>query len=192
MQHLRWLQKAAAEKHTFLAKRAFTITLTLCASFTQFSDICKLPRSAAVLEGDYFRLQLEGTKMDIEDKNGLGFLWPVKNSDLCPVTVMKKWLKWPETAKVGSTPLFPKLTKKYQHISYSMLTGNLKTALAGSELPRISSHAMRAGATTDCAERGVPVENLMRAGRWKQASSAEGYVKRTCSQSREMASKLPL
>ncbi len=103
-----------------------------------------------------------------------------KNKALCPVLLMKAWLK---ASKLAQGPLFRRIDKAGSMGPMALTPQavsnivKLRAEAAGLDPTTLSAHSLRAGLATSAACAGKTLENIMRQGRWKSAEVAASYIR---------------
>ncbi len=100
-----------------------------------------------------------------------------QNLELCLVRNLKEWLKHPQVIKHKAGALFPSNRRPFVSVSKTTYKENLKVALKGSGLPKISPHGFHARFISATLERGVQPNRVQVVGRWGQECSMRPYIK---------------
>lgn len=147
----------------------------------------------ALRRSELVQIQFEHLKWE---KEGLEILLPSSKTDqqhigqfcaipygqgiLCPIRALKSWLA---VAEVDTGFIFRRITVhgtlganaltplSVNHILKARaLAANIEDAVT------FSSHSLRRGLATSAARAGAPLEDIMRAGRWKQVNTVMEYI----------------
>jgi integrase len=105
---------------------------------------------------------------------------PYGNNILCPISALKIWI---DVTDIQSGPLFRRITssdrvgqKALSPLSVNHILKQCATAAGLSNIEHLSSHSLRRGLATSAARAGVPLQTIMRAGRWKETNTVMEYI----------------
>lgn len=105
---------------------------------------------------------------------------PNGNDQLCAVRALKNWI---DLAKINSGPIFRRIHRGNCLSDLSIFPGTINRILkkhaeaAGIEnASDLSSHSMRRGLATAAGRKGVPLQSIMKQGRWKQVDTVLEYI----------------
>lgn len=119
-------------------------------------------------------------------------------TETCPVTALKQWLK---AGGIKSGPIFRKINKagRVQTSRFSgdavrqvLLKRAVMAALKGTRREPISPHGMRVGFVTTAYRNGVLDEEIMDHTRHRSLETMRGYVRRSKLRGKRASSKLGL
>lgn len=146
-----------------------------------------LRRSEIVaIQFEHLRFEKEGVEILIpfsktdSTQEGQFSSIPYGNKTICAIRALKTWL---DIIKINSGTIFRRITLG-EHLGINPLTplsvNNIlkkRAHDAGIENPNLfSAHSLRRGLATSAAKSGANLQAIMRAGRWKQTSTAIEYI----------------
>lgn len=176
--------------------------LTQIVTFLIAENTTAALRDNALLQVGYFgalrrselvQIQFEHLKWE---KEGVEIFLPTSKTDqhhagqycaipygqgvLCPIRALKNWLA---AAEINTGFIFRRINMPGTLGAYALspLSVNhiLKTRAAAAKIEdaiAFSSHSLRRGLATSAARAGAPLEDIMRAGRWKQVNTVMEYI----------------
>ena len=105
---------------------------------------------------------------------------PYGNEKLCPVRALGNWLT---QAQINKGPIFRRIRINDQlglealtPLSVNHILKQRAQAAGIANTHMLSSHSLRRGLATSAARAGVPLQTIMRAGRWKQTNTVMEYI----------------
>ena len=164
-------------------------TLTCVFSFMGFlrySEVSNFRMSDIVIHGSYMAIFTEKSKTDIY-RNGHWLYLAKLKSRLCPITLLRRYMKLAKIDKHSNDHIFRRLCKrgnsfrlreKDMHIRYTTARENVLCALnkIGLNSRKFGLHSLRAGGATAAANLGVSDRLFQKHGRWKSERIKNGYV----------------
>ena len=133
--------------------------------FLSDSRVSNLTMYDIVIHDSYMAIFIEKSKKDIYRNGNRLYLAKLK-SKLCPITLLKRYMKLAKIDKHSNDYIFRRLCKRGKsfrlrekdvHISYTTARENLLNALTkiGLNSKKIVLHSLRAGGATATANLGV-------------------------------------
>ena len=165
-------------------------TTLICAflfmGFLRYSEVSNLRMSDIVIHDSYMAIFIEKSKTDIYRNVNWLYLAKLK-SKLCPVTLLRRYMKLAKIDKPRNGYIFRRSRKRDKsfrlreqdvHISYTTARENLLDALnkIGLSSKKLGLHSLRAGGATAAANLGVSDRLFQKHGRWKSERVKKGYV----------------
>ena len=137
----------------------------------------------------HLEITLEKSKTDIY-RQGNVVIIAKTGTDLCPVTILKRYLQKADISLCSEdfifrSLVFHKLNNNYTHskqnksISYTRAREIVLNALQeiGLDKTKFGLHSLRSGGVTSAASNSVPDRLLKAHGRWKSEKAKDGYIK---------------
>ncbi len=193
LEHLHWLQQYAQKKRTYAALRTYTLSLALFAAFSRSDELIDLTVGAVLdITDASVTIYVPKSKTDQLREGEYKYLPAAVHTTLCPVAAFRRWLKRREIGGKGTDALFPAWKDKSRPISITTFSENLKAALEGSGLPKITGHSHRAGAATKAISNRANIEDVQLLGAWRDPRTLQSYVRRSKERRLEAAKHLGL
>ena len=154
--------------------------------FLSDSRVSNLTMYDIVIHDSYMAIFIEKSKKDIYRNGNRLYLAKLK-SKLCPITLLKRYMKLEKIDKHSNGYVFRLLCKRGKsfrlrekdvHIIYTTARENLLDALnkIGLNSKKIVLHSLRAGGATAAANLRVSDRLFQKHGRWKSERVKNRYV----------------
>ena len=154
--------------------------------FLRYSEVSNFRMYDIVIHDSYMAIFTEKSKTDIY-RNGHWLYLAKLKSKLCPITLLRSYMKLAKIDKHSNDYIFRRLRKrgnsfrlreKDMHISYTTARENLLCTLnmIGLKSRKFGLHSLRAGGATAAANLGVSDRLFKKHGRWKPERVKNGYV----------------
>lgn len=130
---------------------------------------------------DGVEILIPRSKTDQEGKGQVCAI-PFMKNGLCPVVILKAWIKEVDL-KTGF--LFPplssggKILTTIKPVNIDVLYLAIKAVALACDFPdaeRYSGHSLRRGFATEAAKRGASMSAIMKHGRWQDIGTVNGYI----------------
>ncbi|MCP4537136.1 MAG: tyrosine-type recombinase/integrase [Chloroflexi bacterium] len=179
-EHLLFLYAWAEKKATFVAARTYVLSLSMLYCCARYSDIAFLHWKDVEIEQDCINITMQKTKTDQCRREGnMAFMPTANDPRLCPVRAINCWRKWPQVGKAADDAIFPTARDTKNPTPYSTYSDNLRDAQLTSTLKKLQPHSWRSAYATFAAAAGLDAAAIAAAGRWRQTSSTETYIRRS-------------
>ena len=133
--------------------------------FLRYSEVSNLRMSDIIIHDSYIEIFIEKSKTDIYRNGNWLYLAKLK-SKLCPITLLRRYMKLAKIDKRSNSYIFRGLCKRGKslclkekdvHISYTTSRENVLDALnkIGLNSKKVGLHSLRAGGATAAASLGV-------------------------------------
>ena len=157
--------------------------------FLSYSHVSNLTMSDIVIHDSYIAIFIEKKKTGIYRNGNWLYLGKLK-SKLCPITLLKRYMKLEKIDKHSNDYIFRRLCKRGKsfrlrekdvHISYTTVRENVLDALnkIGLSSKKFGLHSLRAGGATAAANLGVSDRLFQKHGRWKSGRVKNGTFMKT-------------
>ena len=186
-EHLHKLYKNFGGKNMNLKDlRTILICIFSFMGFLRYNEVSNLRMSDIVFHDSYMAIFIEKSKTDIYRNGNWLYLAKLK-SKLCPITLLRRYMKLAKIDKHSNFYIFRGLCKRSKgfrlrdkdvHISYTTARENVLEALSkiGLNSKKFGLHSLRAGGATAAANLGVSDRLFQKHGRWKSERVKNGYV----------------
>ena len=181
--------------------RTLVICLISYAGFFRYNEIANLKESDVIIYQDHLEIFVESSKTD-QLRDGAWVVIARTNSDLCPVSMLDRYMK---VAAISGDPgkfLFRGLVntktgarlRPCGSLSYTRVRELVleKLALLGLDKSKFGLHSLRSGGASAAANAGVPDRWFKRHGRWRSENAKDGYVKDKLESRLEVSRRLGL
>ena len=145
------------------------------------SELVGLDAADVTVTGDGLVLTVRGSKTDQERLGAQVGLAYGSHRPTCPV---RSWTAWRDAAELTHDgPAFRGLTRHGAVRPGRLTAGSVariiqrRVAAVGLDPAEFGGHSLRSGFATAAARAGVADRAIMRQGRWRSATSLDGYVR---------------
>jgi len=192
---------AQADLDKLLDLRNILMFVLSFAGFLRSSEVLALKSGDLELSEGFVSLTIRESKTDqLRDGNSV-LISEVKDSMICPVTLLKKYLHKANIQLCTNEFLFRPISvsRKSQRlvsvdkpISYATYRDIFKKVFQNiiPDISKYSTHSLRSGGTTLAANSGIPDRQFQRHGRWKSTKAKDIYVKDSLSARLSVSSTL--
>ena len=190
--------------NSLLDLRICTIMLLGYAGFLRYSEIANIKASNISFFDSHVEILIERSKTDVYRQGNIVVLATL-DSQLCPVTMLKKYLKAAKILMGSDQYIFRSLSFRKsinEHVlcntnkplSYTRAREILLDALSqiGLNKTQFGLHSLRSGGASAAASNLVPERLLKAHGRWRSEKAKDGYIKETISNKLSVSRKLGL
>ena len=168
------------------AVRTMTICLLGYAGFFRFSELASLRECDVVFYDNHMEVFVESSKTD-QFREGAWVPIARTNSNICPVTMLRRYFRLGDIQGDADRLLFRGLTSRKQGYSLRPSGGLSYTRVRelvlenlqqlGFDPKQFGLHSLRSGGASAAANAGVPDRWFKRHGRWLSENAKDGYVK---------------
>ena len=168
--------------------RTLTLVIVSFCGFLRYSEAANIKRSDIVFRDSYMKIFIEKSKTDIY-RNGCWVFIARGESELCPLTILQKYLNLVKINKDSDEYVFRSITShrdprkrtlrhKNVPLSYTRAREIFLEVISKVKLDKaeFSLHSLRAGGASAAANAGVKDRLFKRHGRWRSDKAKDGYI----------------
>lgn len=184
-------QKFSGVACTFKDHRDLMMVCLCFYSFLRASEMLALKLKDVQVCSDHLKVHVGRSKTDQFGTGADVFIARNENSEVCPVKLMETYISQRQTYLSGrgvdgddpSGILFFNLSgvagacKKVCTYNAFRIVFRRMVSILGLNPNDYGTHSLRAGGTTMAIRQGLPREDVQRHGRWRLASSMDGYIR---------------
>lgn len=193
---------AQADLDKLLDLRNILMFVLSFAGFLRSSEVLALKSGDLELSEGFVSLTIRESKTDILRDGNSVLISEVKDSMICPVTLLKKYLHKANIQLCTNELVFVRpisVSRKSQRlvsvekpINYATYRDIFKKVFQNivPDISKYSTHSLRSGGATLAANSGIPDRQFQRHGRWKSTKAKDMYVKDSLSARLSVSSTL--